>query len=220
MEDGLKKMKDKKMGQQHTVDGAQVSAQSTEELVSNKRLVDLEFHGYIRNVYADIVTKSDTRIPVLLRGVARKDRNGQRFGTYLILRNLSDKRGYAGDQLEAVQLVLKSIITGNSDISAGEKMNEILEQYPELNGAITEIKKTIKKLEESVRILKDEKDKLAGVSYESGIAQEDCRELEARLQKKIVRLEQLNEIAIGRELKMIEMKEELERLRGVKQAIG
>jgi hypothetical protein len=221
MVDVSEEKKSKEILPQSVGDESQVSVQDTEDIPLQKRLIDFEVYGYIRNVYADLITKNNEHIPVLLRGVARKDRDGQRVGTYLILKSLADSRvGYRGDQLEAVQSVLKNIVTGDSDMGASEKANVILAQYSELNNVVNEVRKTIKDSKESVRILKAEKDKLAEAGYESGTAQEDCKVLEARLQKKIVRLEQLNELAIGRELKMIEMKEELEQLRGTKQAIG
>ena len=193
--------------------------------------------GVVKGVRFTAITKAGEKFTVGLNGVVLKDLQGNFVGIINVLEDIREYQKYAAERLNAITPILQKVALGDfsENIEIPEKEDEFTEFSVALNLAINDSKEAMGKNMELVKALKKEKasleqkvkERTAQINASNQQLKASNQQIEAanqqlaaaqkQLQDKIMNLERFNKITMCRELRILELKEEIAKLKGAKQ---
>lgn len=192
--------------------------------------------GRVSDAAGSFTLKNGEKVPVSFSGSVIKDVNGKIVNLVIAVKDLREIKKYAADRLSEITPVLQKISMGDfsASIEIPKEEDEFTEHLVALNLMVDDLRETVGKNVELVKALEKEKASLeqkveertvnldaANQQLKAGnqqleAANQQLAAAQAQLQDKIVELERFNKITMGRELKILELKEEVARLKNNK----
>jgi hypothetical protein len=165
------------------------------EMMTNVGLGELITRGTITGVETELVSKTGEAQPVSVTASALKDEAGNIQGMVIAAKDLSEIQ-----RLEAGKIRILE------NAKAGAEA-EVAQRTMELEKSKADLEKSLVTEKASTQQLKATQQQQMAANQQLGAAQKN-------LQDKLLELERFNKVAVGRELKMVELKEEIARLKG------
>jgi hypothetical protein len=151
--------------------------------------------GTISELETKLIPKGSDEIPVRVSASVLKNEEGDIQGMVISAKDLSEIRRLEAEKIRILE-----------NAKAGAEA-EVLQRTQELEQAK-------KELEKSLTTEKATTQQLRAAQQQQTAANQQLAAAQQNLQDKLLELERFNKVAVGRELKMIELKEEVARLRG------
>ncbi len=186
--------------------------------------------GSVRNYPLVIRHKNGELMPVSYNASVYRDIEGKVKGVFAAARDMSEAKKYSAYRLAAITPILQKISMGDfsQNINIPKEEDEFTEHLVALNLMTDDLRETVGKNAELVKELEKEKISLEQRVKERTVnlatANQQMKDVNQRLsvaqkeiQNKIIELERFNKITMGRELRILELKEEVASLKAIKQ---
>ena len=188
-------------------------------------LKNLIKEGHIDNQRIFLLSKEKEEIPVLLSSSVLTGSDNEMRAIIFIAKDLRELTEYARKRLNKITPILKKVSKGDfsQKISIVEERDEFSDHLLALNVMIGDFRSMMGEIKEKSQELEEQYEKLEQTSNELKGAKEGLenkvKERTRELQEKLLELERFNRIAVGRELKMVELKQEIKRLQSPKSKV-
>jgi hypothetical protein len=169
------------------------------EMIASAGLGDIITRGDITGLETELVAKGGERKPVSVTASALKDEAGNIQGIVIAAKDLSEIQRLEAEKVRILE-------HAKDDAEA-----EVAQRTDELKKAKSELEKSLITEKASTQQLKASEQQQLAANQQLVAAQKN-------LQDKLLELERFNKVAVGRELKMVELKEENARLRRISEA--
>lgn len=192
--------------------------------------------GSVKDYPLTIRHKDGGLMPVSYNASVYHDNEGKIKGVFAAARDMSEVKKYASRRLSEITPVLQKIAMGDfsQGIDIPAKEDEFTEHLVALNLMVDDLRETVGRNAELVKALEKEKasleqkvkertrdvdainQQLKVANQQLNASNQQLAAAQKNLQNKLLELERFNKVAVGRELKMIELKEEIARLKNAK----
>jgi hypothetical protein len=164
------------------------------EMMTSVGLGELITHGVITGVETELVSKTGEAQPVSVTASALKDEAGNIQGMVITAKDLSEIQRLEAEKVRILE-------------------NAKQEAEAEVAQRTAELEKSKADLEKSLSTEKASTQQLKASEQQQQAANQQLVASQKNLQDKLLELERFNKVAVGRELKMVELKEEIARLK-------
>jgi hypothetical protein len=165
------------------------------EMIFSIGMDELITRGALTGIETELMTKSGKAKPVSVTASTLKDETGSIKGMVIAAKDLSEVRRLEAEKVRILE-----------NAKAGAEA-EVAQRTQELEKSKAELENTVGRLSASEQQQKAAIQQLNAANQQLAAAQKN-------LQDKLLELERFNKVAVGRELRMVELKEELARLKG------
>lgn len=221
-------------GQQIEQVFGRAAAAAAESIFKGAGLKKLIEQGTIKDERMMYLTKKGEEIPVAVSGSVTRDEKGKLQYIVVVAKDLREIKKYAEERLAKITPVLQKVAMGDfsENVEIPEKEDEFTGHLVALNLTIDDLRETVGKNVELVKALEKEKtgleqkvkertrdidaanQQLKASNQQLNAANQQLSASQKQLQDKLLELERFNKVAVGRELRMVELKEEIARLKG------
>jgi len=164
------------------------------EMISSVGLGALITRGVIEGIEMELVDKSGNIKPVMVGASALKDENGNIQGMVIAAKDMTEIQKLQKEKLEILE-------------KAKDEAEQAVEQRTK------ELEDTVKRLKSSEQQQNAANQQLNAANQQLNAANQQLSAAQKNLQDKLLELERFNKVAVGRELRMVELKEEISRLK-------
>jgi PAS domain S-box-containing protein len=189
--------------------------------------------GIIKNLQMNYLTKEGKEIPVAVSVSVERDETAKLEYIVVIAKDMREFKWYAQERLDQLTPILQKAAVGDfsRSIEIPEREDEFTEHLVALNMMLRDLRETVGKNVKLVKELKTEKGNLEKKVEERTVNLDEAnkkllafnKQLEASNQQlekarnemleKVDEMEIFNKMTMGRELKILELKDEVARLR-------
>ena len=165
------------------------------EMIVSAGMGELVTKGFITGIETELVNKDGKAQPVTVSASALKDEAGNIQGMVIAAKDLTELKRLEVERLHALETAKEQ-----AEMEVAERTRELEHSKVALEQSLATEKATTQQMKASQQ-------QLTASNQQLGAAQKN-------LQDKLLELERFNKVAVGRELKMVELKEEIARLKG------
>jgi len=183
-----------------------------ERHIDNKRI-------FLFSKKQDKAYRNGQKIPVLLSSSVLTGSDNEVSAIIFIAKDLRELTEYARKRLSKITPILKKVSKGDfsQKINIAKERDEFSNHLTALNVMISDFRSMMVEIKDKSEELEEQYKKLEHTSSELKEAKDGLekkvKERTSELQEKLLELERFNRIAVGRELKMVELKQEIKQFK-------
>lgn len=194
-------------------------------LLKDVKLKDLIRAKHVDNKRTFLYNNKQEKIPVLLSASVLSGSNNELKAIIFVAKDLRELTEYAKKRLSKITPILKRVAKGDfsKKIDISKEKDEFTNHLIALNIMIDDFRRMMNEIQDKSEELEDQYGKLELTSQELEEAkiglEQKVKDRTHELQEKLLELERFNRIAVGRELKMMELKNEIKKLQSQKSKV-
>jgi hypothetical protein len=164
------------------------------EMILDVGIAEVLSRGMVSGVEAELSLKEGSTKPVSVSASALKDESGNIGGIVIMAKDLSEIQRLESEKVRILEHAKE------------EAEADVAQRTQELEKSKADLEKSLSTEKASTQQLKASQQQLSAANQQLTSAQKN-------LQDKLLELERFNKVAVGRELKMVELKREIENLK-------